>query len=74
MAQVYKVRTGDTTFYFQMGKLYRESYLRRIFKKKIQQCVTCGNDIELFPGLVLEDGAGKRWKPELQVHLVPMEE
>ncbi len=73
MKQVFKVHTGDTTFYFQMDKLYREPYLKKVFKKKIRQCATCTTDFELFPGLVLEDGKGKLWKPELQVHLVPFE-
>jgi len=72
MPQVFKVYTGDATFYFQMGKLYREPYLKRVFKKKIRQCRSCATDFELFPGLVLEDGKGNLWKPELQVHLIPV--
>lgn len=73
MSQTFKVRVGDTTYYFAANKLYQDSYLRQVFKKKIQQCHSCANPIELFPGLVLEDEKGKLWKPELQVHLVPFE-
>ena len=70
--QVFQVYVGDTTLYFMQGKLYQESRLRRIFRKKIRQCHRCAFDIELFPGLVLQDGEGNLWKPELQVHLVPV--
>jgi hypothetical protein len=63
----YVVHTGDTTYYFEHGRLYRQSYLNRVFKKKIAP-------VELFPGLVLRDGQGNLWKPELQVTLVPAEE
>lgn len=63
----YVVHTGDTTFYFECGRLYRESYLKQVFKKRIKH-------VELFPGLVLRDGSGNLVKPELQVVLVPAPE
>jgi hypothetical protein len=62
----YLVHTGDTTYYFEHGRLYSQSYLNQVFKKRI-------NHVELFPGLVLRDGAGNLFKPELQVVLVPVE-
>lgn len=61
----YVVHTGDTTYYFEFGRLYRLSYLKRVFKKKVAH-------VELFPGLVLRDGSGNLFKPELQVQLVPI--
>jgi hypothetical protein len=61
--QSYIVHRGDATFYFEFGRLYLLSYLKQIFRKKIQHCSACEHPIELFPGLILRDGEVKLWRP-----------
>lgn len=68
----YLVHCGDATFYFQFGRLYSLSYLKQVFKRTVNRRLF--DDIDLFPGLILRDGSGKLWKPEVQVKLVPVKE
>ena len=70
--QSYIVHTGDATLYFECGRVYRAQYMRDIFRRKVQQCARCTHPTELFPGLVLRDGAGDLWTPKLRVILVPV--
>lgn len=63
--QQYVVHTGDTSYYFEHGREYKASYLKQVFRKRTEQ-------IELFPGLILEDEDGNLFKPLLQVTLVPV--
>ena len=69
----FQVYCGDTTHYFEMGRLYRWSYLKQIFKERLRQCPSCGHPCELFPGAIFIDGAGKMWKVKLQAAMVPAE-
>ena len=66
----YVVHCGDSTFYFQYGRMYRLSYLKQVFEKMINRRLF--DDIDLFPGLILRDGKGRLWKPEVQVKLVKL--
>lgn len=65
-AKTYLIHCGDCEFYFKFGALYKWSYLRRVFQKRINQYAE-----NFFPGLVLRDGQGKLWKPTIAVVLEP---
>ena len=66
---VFQVHCGDAHHYFGYGRLYRQSHMRRIFTERVERI-----RVEFFPGLVLKDGQGNLWKPELHVELVPVGE
>lgn len=61
------VHCGDASLHFAYGKLYRQTYLNKVFKKTLDPFVG-----KFFPGLVFRDGAGNLVKPELRVVLVPV--
>ena len=63
----YVVHCGDAHLYFAFGHLYRLTQLEEVFKRKVQPLQE-----EFFPGLVLKDAKGNLWRPELQVHFVPV--
>ena len=67
----YLVHCGDASFYFKYGRLYRVSYLKQIFQKKLEMLQDEYGEnreairMEFFPGLTLKDGEGKFWKPRV---------
>jgi hypothetical protein len=67
----YVVHCGDSQYYFQFGRMYRLSYLEKVFQKELAKRLF--DDPTLFPGLVLRDGSGQLWKPDVRVTLVPVE-
>ena len=71
--QELQVYCGDTTLYFEKGRSYRWSYLRQVFRERIQRCPSCSHPYELFPGAIFTDAAGRKWKVQLQAVVVPAE-
>jgi len=67
------VYRGDATFYFEYGRRYKLSYLKRVFEKKVQHCTACNAPLELFPGVVFQDEQGNLLTTRLTVELVPYE-
>ena len=65
----YVIHCGDAEFRFSFGKLYRWSYLKQVFEERLKPFAD-----NFLPGLVLKDGAGQLWKPEVMVEMVPVTE
>lgn len=57
--------------YFEWKRKYKLSYLRRVFRQRLEKCPRCSLPYEIFPGLILQDEEGNLLTPELQVVLVP---
>ena len=72
----FKCTTGDADFYFRhRKKLYRVSEVERIFRERIKSgCLHCSTPWDVFPGLVLEDEDGRKFKAELTITLEPEED
>lgn len=51
---------------FTFGSMWRLSHLMNRLNELLAR-------VDFVPGLVLRDGKDVLWKPELQVHLVPVE-
>lgn len=60
----HRVRCADAEFWFVFDEVVTAKELQRRFNKQISFW-----QADLFPGLVLEDHAGKRWKPKLIIEL-----
>jgi hypothetical protein len=74
----YLVFCGDASFYFKFGRIYRLSYLRQIFRKKLAKLKEEYDEnqdairMEFFPGLTLKDGKGNLWRPEVKTNDVKL--
>jgi len=68
---ILRVYRGDTDLYFEEKRKYKLSYLKQVFRRRVQCCPRCSLSLELFPHLILQDGEGNLLKPELRIELVP---
>jgi len=63
----YLIDTADADLYFKFGRLYREHHLQESFRKRLPVLQD-----QFFPGLVLKDGAGVRYRAQLVVEIKPI--
>ena len=70
--QVLLVHRGDAdSLYFEEGRKYKLSYLKQVFRKRLERCPHCSWPYEIFPGLILKDRDGNLLTTKFHVELVP---